>query len=52
MVSPHGRSHSDVDLLSKFTKGDLNVDRILALSGIRGVVTVHARIAAFIDEVR
>jgi len=52
MVSPHGRSHSKVYVLSKFMERDLHVDRMLALSGIRGGVTVHTRIGAFIDEAR
>ena len=52
MVSPHGRSHGKVYIMSKFMECDLHVDRMLALSAIRGGVTVHTRIVAFIDEAR
>lgn len=50
MVFPHGRRHSNVYIVSKFMERDLNVDRMLVLSGVRGCVTVYTRIAASIDE--
>lgn len=47
MVFPHGRSHSNVHILSKFMERDLHVERMLAFSGIRGGITVHTRISIY-----
>lgn len=52
MVSPHGRSHSNVYIVSKFMERDLHVDGMLAFSEVGGGFTVYTRIAAFINEAR